>query len=64
MMRRIEITIDEHGVVSFTIRGVKGQGCADIANKLKAALAGEVLEEKHTSEYYERPQAVGKRVGQ
>jgi hypothetical protein len=49
----IEIVIDAKGVVTFTVKGVKGGACLDETKFLEAALGGDVVEQEKTAEYYE-----------
>ena len=49
----IEIVIDAKGVVTFTVKGVKGCACLDETKFLEAALGGDVVEQEKTAEYYE-----------
>ena len=55
--QEIEIQISPTGVVSFTVKGVKGTACVDETKFLEDALGGEVLEQERTSEYYEQGDA-------
>ncbi len=49
--QEIEITILPDGRVEYTVVGVKGAHCADIAELLK--VLGQVEQEQNTGEYYE-----------
>ncbi len=53
----IEISISPDGQVEYTIKGIKGSRCADIAELLK--LLGQVEHEENTREYYEQAQEAG-----
>ena len=48
----IEAVINLEGEVELTIKGLRGDGCEDIARALEDAL-GEVVERKKTPEYYQ-----------
>jgi hypothetical protein len=50
----IEIKISPTGVVSFTVKGVKGTACLDETKFLEDALGNGVLDRQKTSEYYEQ----------
>ncbi len=49
--QEIEITILPDGRVEYTVVGVKGAHCEDIAGLLK--VLGQVEQEQKTGEYYE-----------
>ncbi|MBN1888643.1 MAG: DUF2997 domain-containing protein [Thermoflexales bacterium] len=53
----IEISISPEGQVEYTIKGIKGRHCADIAELLK--ILGQVEHEENTREYYEQAQEAG-----
>ena len=53
----LEVEISPDGEVSFTVKGLKGHGCMDLAKQLEEAL-GEVQEQTRTPEYYETQQVV------
>ena len=53
----IHITLLPDGRVEYTIKGVKGRKCEDIAGLLK--VLGQVEHEENTSEYYEQESGVG-----
>lgn len=48
----LEVEIAPDGEVSFTVKGLKGHGCMDLAKQLEEAL-GEIQEKTRTPEYYE-----------
>jgi hypothetical protein len=56
----IEISILPDGRVEYTVKGIKGHTCQDIAELLKTL--GQVEHEENTSEYYEKGQDVGVHV--
>lgn len=51
----IKIEIDKLGKVSFSVEGVKGEGCIAETKFLEDALGGKVLSRETTGEYYEQP---------
>ncbi len=53
----LEVEISQDGEVSFTVKGLKGNGCMDLARQLEEAL-GEVQEKTRTPEYYETRQVL------
>jgi hypothetical protein len=53
----IQITLLPDGRVEYTIKGIKGRKCEDIAGLLKAL--GQVEHEENTTEYYEQESEVG-----
>ena len=50
--QEIELTIKPDGTVEFTVKGVKGRACEDVA-QLFGEL-GQTMREENTAEYYER----------
>jgi len=60
-MKRKEILflIDRQGAITSTVKGMKGNGCAEIVEALKKGL-GEVQFEQRTSEYFEARETVSK----
>jgi len=54
----IEFEIKTDGTVSFTVRGIKGGGCTDVARIVSEATGFEVEHVEHTPEFYETPSAV------
>lgn len=53
----IEISILPDGRIEYTVKGIKGRKCEDIADLLKTL--GQVEHEENTGEYYEKGQDVG-----
>ena len=51
--REIHFTVGTDGKIEFTIQGMKGQSCEDLAKALSEL--GEVEEKQRTGEYYEKP---------
>lgn len=58
----IEISVLPDGRVEYTIKGLKGSACESISTLLEQL--GEVEEETHTGEYYERETDAGVFVSQ
>lgn len=52
-MQEIEFTIHADGKVEYTIRGIKGSGCDNLADLFSTL--GETTETRTTGEYYEQP---------
>ena len=50
--QEVEFTIKPDGAVEFTVKGVKGRACEDVA-KLFGEL-GKTVRDENTAEYYER----------
>ncbi len=50
--QEIEFTISPEGKVEFTVKGVKGSGCEEIAKAFEQV--GEVEAREKTAEYYEK----------
>lgn len=51
-MADIIFNISPDGDITITVQGVKGQSCTELTADLEAAL-GVVVDQQHTSEYYE-----------
>lgn len=49
--QEIEVSVHPDGRVEYTIRGVKGSGCADISALLEQL--GRIEHEERTGEFYE-----------
>ncbi len=58
----IEIAVLPDGRVEYTIKGLKGSACESISALLEQL--GEVEQEEHTGEYYERETDTGVFVSQ
>ncbi len=58
----IEISVLPDGRVEYTIKGLKGSACESISALLEQL--GEVEEESHTGEFYERESDAGVFVSQ
>ena len=58
--QEIELTIKPDGTVEFTVKGVKGQACEDVA-KLFGEL-GKTTRDERTAEFYEREGETGIRT--
>ena len=58
----LEIEIDATGAVHVVTKGIKGEACLAY-RKLFQEVLGLVVEERLTSEYYEKPPAVAMREG-
>ncbi len=50
----IDIVISEDGQITGTVHGVTGPSCSDISKWLDSL--GEVVEDKHTPDYYQTNQ--------
>ena len=53
MAHEIEIEIDADGKVTGTVLGVSGSACTDISKFLDEL--GEVVEDRHTQDYFRPP---------
>ena len=49
--KEIMFDIDHKGGITFTVKGVKGRSCVDLAEGIKAL--GKVVEERRTTEFFE-----------
>jgi len=54
MAQEIEFTISPSGDVEYEISGMRGKGCAEVADQFAKAL-GKKVKEKLKREYYEQP---------
>ena len=52
----VVIDVDHDGKVTFTVKGIQGQGCQGLAKALAEAMGGEVSDTGHTAEHRMRPQ--------
>lgn len=59
MKTEIEISIDNEGNISYTVKGMKGKDCEKETKFLDDI--GDVTERKYTSEYYQQ-QSQGRRI--
>ena len=57
----IEITIDKEGNISYEVKGIKGKSCIEATKFLDESL-GEVVERKHSREFYEHPVRRGTQI--
>lgn len=53
----VDITIDEHGVVTVEVKGMNGRGCADISAIFDEL--GIVTNDQPTMEYFQQEQNQG-----
>ena len=53
-VQELEIVIKPDGEVEVKVKGVKGERCLDITKQLEQLLGGEIVDRRHTDEYYEQ----------
>jgi hypothetical protein len=56
-MQELEITIDRDGRVQVAVRGVRGEGCLSLTERIEKAV-GTVEGREYTAEFYEQPDHV------
>lgn len=54
MATEIEFLVDVEGNTTFEVSGMRGKGCAEVADQFAKAL-GKKVKEKLKREYYEQP---------
>ena len=53
-LQELEIVIKPDGEVVLDVKGVKGERCLDITRPFEQLLGGEIVERRHTDEYYQQ----------
>ena len=53
-LQELEVVIGPDGEVVIEVKGVKGDRCLEITRPLEQLLGGEIVDRKHTDEYYQQ----------